>query len=373
MSEAMASIELKHLVRDRDRHGNPRVYVRVPGQRKVRIRDAEGSPEFFEAYKAAIAGTATPGASPRGRRPRRKPGSIGALIVHYERSGDFRALANSTRAVRKRILDRLDIKIGAFPVRDLTALHIKTWRDAPEGPEAGNTLVKTLRKVFELAIEDGLTTANPAAGVKYRRGNPEGWAPWTAADVARFAARHPRGTMAHKALALFLFTGARLSDVRRMGPQHEREAGRWLNFTQHKGRTRKPIIVDVPIIAPLREAIDACPAGGQLAYMVSSYGTPFKSDKSFGNWFAKRVAEAGIEGKSAHGIRKGLGDILAEIGCSAHQIMAILGHTTLKQAEVYTRHANRKRMAGDGMAQLAAALEADDMMALPAVKAKGEK
>ena len=36
MGPAMASVEFKYLVRDQDRHGNWRVYVRVPGKAKVR-------------------------------------------------------------------------------------------------------------------------------------------------------------------------------------------------------------------------------------------------------------------------------------------------------------------------------------------------
>ncbi|MFT6462856.1 MAG: integrase [Maricaulis maris] len=372
MSNTLANVTLKHLVRDRDRHGNVRIYVRLPGQAKVRIRAEEGSEAFFDAYRAAIAGDTVDSGKPT-PRPKRPRGTIGALLFHYECSGDYRDLGSSTKAARKRILDKMDRSIGAFLFADLTPLHIKTWRDNASGPEAGNSLVKTLRKVFAVAQEDALIKSNPAKAVKYRRGRPGGWTPWDVHDVERFIKRHPRGTPAYKALCLFLFTGARVSDVRRMGPQHERNRGSWLHFTQHKGRNRSPIIVDVPIVTPLRDALEQCPSD-QMAYMTSSYGRPFRSDRSFGNWFAKRVAEAGIEGKSAHGIRKGLGDILAEIGCTAHQIMAILGHTTLKQAENYTRLADRKRMAGAGMAHLETALRGGAIMPVSdASKSRAER
>jgi hypothetical protein len=36
-------------------------------------------------------------------------------------------------------------------------------------------------------------------------------------------------------------------------------------------------------------------------------------------------------------------------GATAHQLMAIFGWTTLKEAEHYTRKADRKRLASDGM------------------------
>src|SRR5262245_46403329 len=48
-----------------------------------------------------------------------------------------------------------------------------------------------------------------------------------------------------------------------------------------------------------------------------------------------------------HGLRKTLGRLLADAdadaGASAHEIMAALGHTTLAEAERYTREADRRR------------------------------
>ena len=41
-------------------------------------------------------------------------------------------------------------------------------------------------------------------------------------------------------------------------------------------------------------------------------------------------------------LRKTLGRRLADAGVSAHDIMAALGHTTLAQAENYTREADRR-------------------------------
>ena len=49
---------------------------------------------------------------------------------------------------------------------------------------------------------------------------------------------------------------------------------------------------------------------------------------------------------------KTLGRLLADAGCSAHDIMAALGHTTLSEAERYTREANRKRGGKRAVTQL---------------------
>src|SRR6185312_4638515 len=52
------AIRLKFLCEDRDRHGNVRCYVRMPGKPKVRIRALPGTPEFMEEYHAAVSAAA---------------------------------------------------------------------------------------------------------------------------------------------------------------------------------------------------------------------------------------------------------------------------------------------------------------------------
>ena len=47
-------IRFRYLVEDRDRHGNIRLYVRVPGRTKTRIRARFGTDEFVAAYNAAV-------------------------------------------------------------------------------------------------------------------------------------------------------------------------------------------------------------------------------------------------------------------------------------------------------------------------------
>jgi hypothetical protein len=46
-------VALPYLSQETDRHGNPRLYVRRHG-RRVRIREALGTPEFARAYAAAV-------------------------------------------------------------------------------------------------------------------------------------------------------------------------------------------------------------------------------------------------------------------------------------------------------------------------------
>lgn len=353
MSRKKLHSDLPKFLRRELARGRVRYRVHLPTGRKVTLSHSFGSPEFWRDYAAAIAGELEPKSRPD-YRP--KPGTIAAAIIAYRCSAAFRDLEPSTQRVRARILGRLQDKVGAVELLCLEVRHVRAWRDAPSGPEAGNAIVKTLRQVLALAVEDGLLQRNVALDVKYRKSNnPSGHRPWTLQDVQQYAARHPSGTMAHTALALFLYTGQRLSDVRQLGPQHE-QGGR-LVFTQRKNARRRPVRMELPIVAPLRAAIDACPSGA-LAYLTSELGRPFASDKSFGNWFSKRCREAGLVGLSAHGLRKACGAMLADSGASAHGIMAALGHSTLKESARYTQSANRAALAAPALEHMADVLAA---------------
>jgi integrase len=64
----------------------------------------------------------------------------------------------------------------------------------------------------------------------------------------------------------------------------------------------------------------------------------------FGNWFREACREAGCPG-SAHGLRKAGATCAAENGATVHQLMALFGWKTEKMALIYTRKADRKRLA----------------------------
>jgi integrase len=63
----------------------------------------------------------------------------------------------------------------------------------------------------------------------------------------------------------------------------------------------------------------------------------------------RRCDEAGLKHCSAHGLRKAGATIAADNGATARELMAIFGWETLRQAEVDTRQADRKRLADRAM------------------------
>jgi len=224
--------------------------------------------------------------------------------------------------------------------------HVRQLRDEKaDRPEAANARVKALRQLFAWAIDVGLANHNPARDVPYIRTGSEGFHTWTVEEVRQFEARHPVGTKANLALKLLLLAGVRRSDAVRMGPQMEQNG--WIRFIETKGRSRRTKNREIPILPELRAAIDAAPSG-HLTYLVTAFGKPFTAN-GFGNWFRKRCDEAGLFHCSAHGLRKAGATIAAENGATEHQLMAIYGWESPKQAALYTRKADRKRLAGAAM------------------------
>ncbi len=176
--------------------------------------------------------------------------------------------------------------------------------------------------------------------------NPDGFHTWTEEEVRQYEARHPSGTKARLALALFLYTGVRISDVVRLGPQMERAGA--LCFTEEKNRAKKPKHREVPILPVLRAELDANPSG-HLGYLVTEWGRPYASPKAFGNWFKRQCVAAGLPHCTAHGLRKAGATFAADQGATEHQLMAIYGWDSPKQAALYTKAADRKRLIKDAM------------------------
>ena len=175
--------------------------------------------------------------------------------------------------------------------------------------------------------------------------NPDGHHTWTIEEVEQFRARHPVGSKPRLAMELLLLTGVRRGDVVQLGPQMVRD-GR-LHFTEVKGRDRKPKRRTLPILPELRAIIDATPSG-HLSYLVTTFGKPF-TVAGFGNWFRDCCDAANLPQCSAHGLRKAGATIAADNGATEYQLMAIYGWDSPKQAALYTRKANRKRLAESAM------------------------
>lgn len=364
MAAAKIVTEFRYLLRDKDRLGNPRVYYRPPGGKMIRLRSLIGTQAFVEEYQRARDGLTTPTEVPS-RIVRAEQGTLRGLIEGYYKSANFKSLGLSTQRARRGILDHICESVvdtpagpkarGTLPFAQMMPRHVRAIRDEKlDLPEAANGRIKALGQVFRWSIENDLTDTDPTAAVDYLSSGSEGFHTWTVEEVRQYENAHPIGTKARLALALLLFTGVRRSDVVKLGRHMERDEA--LHFTETKGansralgrkKTKDAKKRVLPILPELKAAIDALPSG-QLIYLVTEFGKPFTA-AGFGNKFRDWCNDANLKHCTAHGCRKAGAKMAAENGATAHQLMAIFGWETLRQAEVYTRNANRTLLAEQAM------------------------
>ncbi len=320
-----------------DRHGKPRWYLRRRGMKNVALPGLPWSPEFMAAYEEAMRGEA-PEKPTKGA-----PGSIDALVASYYRTADYTGLGDSTKTTYRGIIERFRAEHGDKRVAKLQTVHVrKIIGDKSATPSAANNLLRMMHLLMRHAVELGWRKDDPTAGVRKIKITSKGFKTWEEEHIEQFVAHHGRGSRAVLALELLVWTGQRRSDVVRMGRQNIRDGV--LTIAQKKTK----IEIHVPVVAGLRDAVESLPPG-QLHFLITAQGKPFKA-AGFTNWFRDMVMEAGLpKGLTPHGLRKATARRLAEAGCSANQIQAVLGHQGLAEAALYTKAADRKRLAQEAM------------------------
>jgi integrase len=126
----------------------------------------------------------------------------------------------------------------------------------------------------------------------------------------------------------------------------------------------------LPILPVLATTLEAGPCG-DLTFIIGERGQPLTKE-SFGNLFRDACKAARVPG-SAHGVRKIAATRAANHGATVAQLEAIFGWEGGKMASLYTRSADRQRLAIEAMYKLAN----DDGTSIPApwhpVRAVGEK
>jgi integrase len=322
-------VKLKYIHRYKDRYGHIRHYFRRDGRRTV-LPGVPGSPEFMEAYYKASTGFDAP------RRAPSAAGSVSAVLAAYYQHNEFVALAASSKATRRNLLEKLRAEHGDKSIAQLQQRHIAKILSTKSPGMAKHWLI-ALRAVVRFAVLIGACAKDETIGLKIPRFSSLGHHSWTEADIAQFEAWHAIGTLARLAMALLLYTAARRGDMVRLGPQHIRAGV--LTYVQEKTKRR----LEIPVAAELAEIIAASP-GGHLTFLTTAAGSPYTAN-GFGNLFRKWCTEAGLPQCSAHGLRKAQARRLAEAGCSAPQIAAITGHKTLSEVQRYIEAADQKTLA----------------------------
>lgn len=339
-----------------DRHGHARWRFRHKGKDKY-LPGEPGTPDFDEAYRAAVEGRA-----PRKAKVHLHPGSSGpgtfkAAWQLVERSPEWKALDPATVAKNSKLAhDFLDLKVspdfpetwGSMKVEDLRRRHIRSiLADFSETPHKAKHLLTAIRKMLGEALDQDWIEHDPTHKLKWRP-TYGGWRAWTMAERQQFERRWAIGTMPRAAYALALWTGERRSEVATQLWSDVDFVAERITVRQVKGDGKILRLLMLPMLA---DAIRDLPRRAETV-VTTEYGKAF-SEKSLTGMMAHWTKLAGMKpGCTFHGLRKTLGKYLAEEGATAKQSAGILGHDDLDHVELYSREAEQEKLATDGLALL---------------------
>lgn len=333
--------------------GTARWRVRVEGDkaRRITLPVDPAHPEFENHYRAARAGIRLP--PPSGPQPIIK-GSVAWLVGEHlaalEADHAAGLMATKTLAKRRNHFTKLVKMFGPYDMMIPPAELIKLRDSQRAKPAMADDLMTSVRVMYNWGMERAYCPSNPAAGIKKIDRGKGGAKPWTVEDLRAFRDHHGPDSTAYLCLTLLMFTACRISEAAVLGRSNEfmRNGVRGLGWQPQKKGTP---YVEVPMMQPLYEATRRAKLQGQT-YLLTDYGQPFASGSSLSARFIKWCQEAGLQNRSAHGIRKAAGHLLAHEGCSQYQIMAVHGHKDARTSEVYTRGVERWRLAQQAMEQM---------------------
>ena len=261
----------------------------------------------------------------------------------------YKNLSPSRKRSIRGELDWLRGIAGKYHFARLEVKHIEALMAKKDGPVAANTVKKNLSMLYNYASKKlNYAGPNPARFAEKIKTNKDGYHTWTDEEVDRFLERHTEGTKARLVLLLALNTGMSRQDLCRVGWQHVARKDGKARIAYKRGKTS--VAADLPILPELAGELARLPTD-RLLFITQDKAALGYQPASLGNWFRDRAAEAKVPG-SLHGLRKAGATRLADAGASEWEIASYLAHTDTKQAAVYTKKANRSKLADSGFEKL---------------------
>lgn len=308
-----------HTVKRRLADGSVRVH-HYAWRGGPRINAEPGTDAFLAAYQRAYASRMAP--------PVVDPGTLGAVITRFKRSGDFTSKAQTTRREYAVYLDMIreefgDAPLGLFDQPKMRS-EIKRWRDTMrKTPRKADFAISVLKRLLSWAVDNGELGINVASKMGRLHRSDHSAEIWTEDDFARLQKHaHIRTVWAVRFAA---FTGLRRGDL--VNVTYEADRGSYLDWTTSKTKAR----VIVPILPETRAIMDAMPeTSGPI--IRGARGEPLTVAGFSANvGKAKRRAKVA---KRIHDLRGTAATRYALAGLDDREIASILGWKEAQVAEI---------------------------------------
>ncbi|MFO1154794.1 MAG: tyrosine-type recombinase/integrase [Rhodospirillales bacterium] len=184
-----------------------------------------------------------------------KPETIPWLIRLYRADERYQRLAASTRRGYDQclgVIENWSARAGHPPVKSLRRKIVRAfYRSMADTPAQANAVMRVLRVLLQLAVDEGFLDENPAKkpGMRSR---PPRQGIWSNAQIAAFVAAARKAERPSMALAVLLgaYLGQREGDILR------------LTWAQYDGTTitlrqsKTGVLLPVPVASQLKAALD---------------------------------------------------------------------------------------------------------------------
>jgi len=275
------------------------------------------------------------------------------LTREYERSVEFRALADTTQTDYSMTLRLIQAELGTRRFRFTTKAMIKTVRDTyADHPRKAHKVKQMVSRLYSWAEENSLVPDgfNPAKGIKLMR-TKDGVREivvWSDAEIQLLLAECPEHVRTPVLLALY--TGQRRQDIVRMTWQQFQ--GDIIRVRQSKTRA----LLDIACHSELRRHLEQLKTRAKGVVICTSVEHRAYTPNSLSQALRRVIMQTDDfpKDRSMHGLRYAAGSRMDEAGCTVSEIEAVLGHQTFKMALKYAGQRLRAKAA-------IAALEARDV------------
>jgi integrase len=277
-------------------------------------------------------------------RPRAAADSLSALIRSYERSPEWGALAPATKQNYGIYLRPLD-KIGHLKAHQIKRREMLELRDAiarERGSGAGTGFVRAASALFRWAVDRGWIEHSPMHRVRpLPGGHLEAWSLEQVEAATEALPEHLR-----RAVILALYTGQRRGDLASL--TWSSYDGRTIQLRQQKTGAE----LAIPVHPALKPELDTWKRETSSTHiLVDKGGLPWKPIH-LSQKLPRALRAIGLPPLGIHGLRKLCAAMLAQAGCTIHEIASITGHKSLSMVQLYTASVDQGRMAKAAIVRL---------------------
>jgi integrase len=304
-------------------------YHRATG---TRLAGRPGSSDFWASFAAA-----------EENKHRRDVGTLSGLIREFEKTKQWRRLADSTKSEYRRIFKFWDAQYGTCPYRALEDKAFRAdvikWHDrfSEVKPREADNRVTVLARLLSWAARDGPLDTNILDGFERAYASDRSDIIWLPEHIEAFmAVATPEMQLA---MVLALHTGQRQADIRRLA--WTVYDGTKITLRQGKARRlgREAPLIRVPCTKALKATLDATQR--RAAVILTTKTGRAYSKRYFAEQWEKTCKAAGIANLHFHDIRGTTVTLLAEAGCTLPEIASLTGHTLRRAQDILDKYLAR--------------------------------